>query len=266
MRLEQARKGSGLSRALMLVLAAIFLGNEKAAAAEWRLVEAHAIPAASAAVAHWSETFSGPREVAVQVVNFDPRACTLRVIDNPRGDDDLPGAMRAQHALAGVNGGYFHPDWSPLGLVISRGRIAHPLERAKLLSGLLISSGAQLRLLRVAEFSGSRGVQEALQAGPFLLDRGKAVAGLNATRVAGRTVLLADADGVRSLMITGPATLAELSDLLASARVAPGLRVQRALNLDGGSSSALWVRGAGEAFYSAESKTVRNYLAVLPRN
>ena len=38
----------------------------------------------------------------------------------------------------------------------------------------------------------------------------------------------------------------------------------RALNLDGGSSTALWVRSE-PVFYEREWKSVRNYLAIVPK-
>jgi len=44
----------------------------------------------------------------------------------------------------------------------------------------------------------------------------------------------------------------------------PQMKVERALNLDGGSSSAMWVKGNPD-FYSAEGKRVRNFLAIRPR-
>jgi len=60
-------------------------------------------------------------------------------------------------------------------------------------------------------------------------------------------------------------TLGELGDILATPRVVPETKVQRALNLDGGSSSAFWFAGEDGVFSIAEQKTVRNFVIVTPK-
>jgi hypothetical protein len=60
-------------------------------------------------------------------------------------------------------------------------------------------------------------------------------------------------------------TLAQLAKILATAGITPDLKVQRALNLDGGSSSAFWFAGEREPFSISEQKTVRNFLGVAPK-
>ena len=88
-------------------------------------------------------------------------------------------AAQAHGALAGVNGGYFKPDQTPLGLVMSRGVVLHPMENAKILTGVLSVTERGATLLRTGEFKPSGRVREALQSGPFLVDHGAAVAGFN---------------------------------------------------------------------------------------
>ena len=172
--------------------------------------------------------------------------------------------MQSRGALAGTNGGYFHPDRTPLGLVVSDGKIVHPMETAKLLSGIVAVKNNSAFLMRPISFMAGSGRSQALQAGPFLVDHGKAAPGLNAARPAARTVVLADANGVRALLISDAVTLAEMAQILTSASILPGLKIERALNLDGGSSTGLWVDAKPEPFYSREGKAVRNYLALVP--
>jgi hypothetical protein len=43
------------------------------------------------------------------------------------------------------------------------------------------------------------------------------------------------------------------------------LKVARALNLDGGSSSAFWCRTTEETVSVSEIKSVRDFLAIVPR-
>ncbi len=96
------------------------------------------------------------------------------------------------------------------------------------------------------------------------------VPGLNALRPARRTAVLTDGRGRWALaVIPTRLTLAEAAALLAR----PGLlgenvSVKRALNLDGGSSTALWVRtgnGTEPSYEVREWGTVRNFLAVVAR-
>ncbi len=39
----------------------------------------------------------------------------------------------------------------------------------------------------------------------------------------------------------------------------------RALNLDGGSSTAFWFAGKGDVFSIREAKSVRDFVAIVPR-
>ena len=105
-----------------------------------------------------------------------------------------------------------------------------------------------------------------MQAGPFLVDAGKTVAGLNDTRSAARTVVFADGSGNFGVLICKNATLAETARLLATSGAVPSGKIIRALNLDGGSSTALWVKREPSPFYSREWKSVRDYLAIVPRD
>jgi hypothetical protein len=78
--------------------------------------------------------------------------------------------------------------------------------------------------------------------------------------------VLTDCAGRWAIGLCEHVTLRELSDLLCAKRVITELEVERALNLDGGSSSGLWFRGPdGEEHYDREFATVRNFLAVVPK-
>lgn len=235
--------------------------------AQWALVEREPLPApAGVSFAKVKVAGADRRTAELHVVVFNEKTHTLAVIDDADGSADLASAAEKRGALAAVNGGYFHPDRAPLGLVVSGGRTLHSLERAKLLSGMVVVSKEGVSLRRVGEFKMSPAVKEALQAGPFLVDGGKAVAGLNASRGAMRTVVCTIGTGRTALVICGWTTLAETAQiLLTPGVVVEGTKVSRALNLDGGSSTGLWVRGAGEPFYLREGKDVRNYVAVVAR-
>ncbi|MDC0275335.1 phosphodiester glycosidase family protein [Verrucomicrobiales bacterium] len=62
-------------------------------------------------------------------------------------------------------------------------------------------------------------------------------------------------------------TLAELSEVLAMPDLLPGVKVTRALNLDGGTSSGFYFdTGAGNPdVYISPIKRVRNFVGISPR-
>jgi len=228
----------------------------------WRLESSDALPVRSPAVTHRLLTLQNDRALEMHLVRFDRSRAKLRVLDLPPGTT-VAEAVRANGGLAGVNGGYFKLNRDPLGLVVSKGVPLHPWEKSKILSGVLVVTPRGASLLRNTEFKQGSGLGDALQAGPFLVDHGRPVSGLNATRRAERTVLLADSQGVVAFLTTAPVSLAELGQLLAVPGLLPGLKIDRALNLDGGSSTALWV-AADPPFSRPEWKPVRNAVAILP--
>ena len=201
----------------------------------------------------------------LDVALFSPKSATLRVIDNPTGENDLSTLMPREDALAGVNGGYFDPENNPVGLLISAGKVVAPFRKARLLSGVLVVSNGRIQLLRSAEYSGKSKATEALQCGPFLVDRGQPVPGLNDTRSARRTFVVTGGSDRVALGFCSGVTLAQLGKILATPGIISGVKVQRALNLDGGSSSAFWFSGEHGPFVISEQKTVRNFVAVVPK-
>jgi uncharacterized protein YigE (DUF2233 family) len=166
----------------------------------------------------------------------------------------------------GVNGGYFDPALRPIGLLIADGTVISPLTRARLLTGVLYSSSNGIEIVRLREFSQKRKLDAAVECGPFLIDLGKRIGGLDDTRSARRTFAAQARGGNAALGVSSNLSLAQLSDVLSSVALRDDFQIWRALNLDGGSSSAFWfARGEGEAFSIPEEKTVRDFVAVAPK-
>jgi exopolysaccharide biosynthesis protein len=205
------------------------------------------------------------KRATLDLALLSTKTVTLRVIDNPAGEDNLAAVMRRENCLAGVNGGYFDPDNKPVGLLISDGHVIAPLRKARLLSGVVIVSNGRIQLLRVAEYSSKRRATAALQCGPFLVDRSQPIPGLNDTRPARRTFIVTGESDRAAIGFCSDVTLAQLGKILAPPGVAPDLKAQRALNLDGGSSSAFWFAGERGPFSIAEQKAVRDFVAVVPK-
>ncbi len=214
----------------------------------------------------------GDREIKAHLAFFTSRAFRLEVVDLGDGPDPayptLEQAFRAHGCLAGVNGGFFHPHWQPAGLVISGGTRINELAVARLLSGVIYSDGKGIHLVRRARFRDHPGITALLQSGPYLVEHGRAVRGLSASDPNRRTFIATDWRGNWVLGATlGPVTLAELADALASTGALVPWRVERALNLDGGSSTGFFFeRGEGNSPVLLRPwKRVRNLLGIVPR-
>jgi uncharacterized protein YigE (DUF2233 family) len=177
----------------------------------------------------------------------------------------LEEIMGRGNFLAAVNGGYFDPNYKPIGLLVVDGAIIAPLQKARLLSGVLSASAKKVQISRVAEFSLVQKPDAAVESGPMIVDLGKSVRGLESTRAARRTFAAVGAGDKAALGFCSDVTLADLSNILATV-LTHDFKIQRALNLDGGSSSAFWFKRAnGTAFSIAEEKPVRDFVAIVPR-
>jgi len=173
--------------------------------------------------------------------------------------------MRRGNFLAGVNGGYFDPEYRPIGLLIVDGMMLAPLRNARLLSGVLSASGKRAQISRVAEFSLAQKPDAAVESGPMIVDLGRSVRGLESTKLARRTFAAIGGGDKAALGFCSDVTLADLSNIVALVAI-PEFKIQRALNLDGGSSSAFWFKRAnGSAFSISEEKVVRDFVAIVPK-
>jgi len=234
---------------------------------EWSVVSSEGEKGSAASVErrHVVLNESGTGDSAtLEFALFATKSATVRVIDNPTGEDELAAVMRRSRGLAGVNGGYFDPQNAPVGLVISDGKMMAPFRKARLLSGVLVATKTRIELLRSAEYSPRKNAITALQCGPFLVDGGVAVPGLNDTRSARRTFFFTAGDRA-GMGFCSSVTLAQMGEILATPKVAADFKVQRALNFDGGSSSAFWFSGKDGPFSIAEYKTVRNFVVLAPK-
>jgi uncharacterized protein YigE (DUF2233 family) len=254
-------------RKLSAVLFLLFVCT--AAQAQWKQVSAQSEPSPVSGLDHryvvLEHASTGDR-ASLELAIFSTKSCRLQVIDQsdePRVE--LEDAMRRGNYLAGINGGYFDPDYRPIGLLIVDRTVVAPLQRARLLSGVLSAAGRRIQISRVSEFSMSQKPEAAVECGPMLVDQGKAVRGLESTKLARRSFAATLAGDKAVLGFSSDVTLADLANILGGG-VISDFKIQRALNLDGGSSSAFWFKRAkGSAFSISEQKTVRDFVAISPR-
>ena len=252
-----------LSAALVLLVAAATTGRT-----DWTITSAQT-ESTPGRVQHRHVVLTNRKTSAHAVIDFalfSTKSCTLRVIDQaaaPRRE--LAYVMQRENCLAGVNGGYFSPDYAPIGLLVVDERTIAPLQRARLLTGVLTVSSRGVQILRIREFSRQQKLNAAVQCGPFLVDLGRHVRGLEETREAQRTFAALTKSDSAALGFCSEISLARLAEILGSVQLADDFKISRALNLDGGSSSGFWFAREGDAFSVPEQKTVRDFVAIVPK-
>ncbi len=233
-----------------------------------RPAEPEPLPAAPAEAPRAFRTRLGG--IPVSGIAFDSRTHRLLVADQPGGPGslwaDAAAAAASRGGLAALNGGFFTPEGAPLGLVIAGGKRAGSPNRASSLGAGFYAGGNTPALLRRERWSS--GAAEALQSGPFLIERGRPVAGLSGASSGARSFIAWDGGHRWLLARTGACSLADLAEALRGTEPG-GVPIRHALNLDGGRSSDLWISPSVEGGPLSErpfwNKPVRNFLILVPR-
>lgn len=175
-----------------------------------------------------------------------------------------------------LNASYYDEKGRPMGYFRSGGKvfnsvILHRGRKTFLHYGALFTVGGKDGRPGIVsrEKFGDTGVKEAFQAGPLLVADGEPVQGLSRyreyLRASRRTVVGLDA-GERLVVLvseteTRGISWCELQEFLVLPESKGGLGVRDAMNLDGGSSSQLWVRGGVEI----PGRPAPTYIIAAPR-
>lgn len=269
------RSFSPLGAPLVVLLGVVLLPGSNVCAADWMSAAESERRDVGADLAYTKRTAVRPsdgKQVTVHLAFFTSRAFRLEVIDLGAGPEaaypTLESAFRSAGCVAGVNGGFFHPDWQPSGLVISKGQRINRFETAKLLSGVIYSDDRGIHLVRRSRFQDHPDIAALLQTGPYLVEDGHPVRGLSAADPRPRSFVATDWHGHWVIGATiSSLTLAELGAILASPDALRPWRIDRAINLDGGSSTGFFFdRGVGKAPVDLQPwKRVRNLLGIRAR-
>ncbi|MCC5791703.1 MAG: phosphodiester glycosidase family protein [Legionellaceae bacterium] len=143
---------------------------------------------------------------------------------------------RDTSAAIAFNGGFFDKQYRPLGLRISNGQRINPIKQVSWW-GIFYLKHQRAFIASPREYIPSRQLDFALQSGPRLIINGR-IPPLKPGR-AQRTALGITPQGQVIVVVTDNVALStsELATLMQS----PPLSCRNALNLDGGSSTQLWV-------------------------
>lgn len=214
--------------------------------------------------------------VVFEGVAFDGRAQRLVVVDQAGGPGsefaDAESAARARGGMAAVNAGFFTPEGAPLGLVMAGGKKAGAWNSASSLgSGVWYEDSSGRSGISRRESLGrerAASMRDLLQAGPMLVENGRAVSSLEGLKTSVRTLVVWDGGSRWWMGRSSPCTLAACAAAISGTGPA-GWKVRHALNLDGGRSADLWISGkvAGGPLTrrAAWNRPVRNFLVLLDR-
>lgn len=216
----------------------------------------------------------GGGKASLQLAAFSSKDFTLRVVD--QGDDpsarryaNLREAMEKNGCVAGVNGGFFGVDFKALGGVHENGKMISPVansSRKGLTSSVIWSGAGGIHIVRRESFKAGPEVRQAIQTGPMLVSCGATVPGLSREKPRPRSFVLTDWKGSWMIGTSSSVSLAELAEILASPGVMTEFRVDRAINLDGGSSTGFYFKQPdGTVLYDSEFAPVRNFLGIVPK-
>lgn len=237
------------------------------AQAEWKIVSAESEPG-HGQIEHRHvivEDAAEGQRVTADVAIFSAKSTALRVIDNPDGQS-LAAVMKREKCACGVNGGYFDTEFKPIGLRVVDHTTFSGLRRARLITGILLQSDRGIDVVRVGEVSHTKKILAAVQSGPFLVEGDKRIQGLNDSQSARRTFVGLTRNERALLGVCSDVSLGQLANILATAPIVADSKIRRAMNLDGGSSSAFWfAREDGSAFSISGRKPVRDFVAVVPK-
>ena len=185
----------------------------------------------------------GGDDDTVTIVRFDLHKIKLSVGYQPGQPLLMNEWMQQEHAIAMINGGYFDQQDNATALVVSNGKV---FGESYVGFGGMLSVDAQgrvlLRSLHQQPYDpNTEQLEQATQSAPILMSGGKRTqfsADASQTR---RSVVAMDKQG-RLLFIASPGQVFSL-DQLADQLVSSDLSIETALNLDGGSSTGLYVNG-----------------------
>ena len=213
--------------------------------------------------------------ITISAVYFDDRKFQLTVADQADGCGsqwlDAKSAALSCDGYAAINGGFFTPEGNPLGILIASGIKRGSFNKSSLGAGIFISSKNKSAIVRREHYASSsvtNSVENLLQAGPMLVEHGKATSGLSDHNERPRSFIAWDGKHHWAIGHIDSSTLAAAAKALSETSL-NGFKASTVLNLDGGRSSDLWagprVPSGPKTHRTFLNKTVRNYLVITSR-
>lgn len=239
-----------------------------------------AAPAAPRATA-WQALASGVRYRSVEnvrpglrlyQVSMDPRRARLKVLyarDVGLVHASVPELAQRANALSAINASYFDGDNRPLGYLKIDGRVKVPdVATGGAFTGVFLMRGRTARIVARSDFD-PREADTAIQAGPRLVAGGVPTSGLLERRSFRQSGIAVTRDGQIVIYATDGSysgmTWEQTRRILLGPADAGGVDPRDVLNLDGGSSSQIYIHAPGTALSTGFPTPVPVVVAFLRR-
>ncbi len=187
--------------------------------------------------------------------------------------DYIDALSRHHDFIIAINGGFYQPDFTPVGLFKYQGKIIKPLTRSSLLKSCVIIN-KENKITLETNLSECTKVNNAMQTGPILIQDGKINTELKRMQTKSksmvdffdshkRTLLALTNENQLVMLTTSSLSLMDVANFLQNNPEAFGTsKIKTAVNLDGGSSTGMYVRFPNEPFYFHEIKHVKTFIFV----
>ena len=186
--------------------------------------------------------------------------------------DYLDELSRHNDFIIGINGGFYQPNFTPAGLFIYKGKKIKRLAHSSLFNACVVINKNNKILLKT--LNQCTETDNVMQTGPLLLKNGKADT-TNIQRLKAksklddffnphkRTMLALTNDNQLLIITTTQISLIDAANFLQQHPEAFGAtKIKMAVNLDGGSSTGMYVRFPNEPFYFHELKHVKTFIFI----
>lgn len=178
---------------------------------------------------------------------------------------DIPAVLAASNAVLATNGGFFTPELTPLGLLISQNQELNPM-KATAWWGVFYIKNGQAHIASQRDFVVSPDIEFAIQAGPRLIVKG-VIPDFN-PKIDYRTAMGITPDGDVVLLATENLLLSttDLATIMRNKTEEGGLGCVDAINFDGGHSTQLYTRLQNFELQVPSFTAVANAVLVSPKN
>lgn len=167
--------------------------------------------------------------------------------------------------IVGINGGFFSQELKPLGLRISNGVLRNPI-KATPWWGVFYIKNNQPYIVSQKDYRTSKNIQFAVQSGPRLIVNNKIPLSLK-PGVDSRTAVGITQRSTVILVVTDRLSLSttQLAKVMKAPQMEGGLGCHEALNLDGGTSSQLYVKTPDFSLSVPSFSAVTDAILVIPK-
>jgi exopolysaccharide biosynthesis protein len=170
--------------------------------------------------------------------------------------------------LMAINGGFYTPHFKPAGLYIENGKIIHRAAKDPLLTAC-VGIDTQHKLILGTQRDKCSKAFAAIQAGPVLISQSHLNPGLDRLHPTlreflaphRRTIIAQSSEGKVMIITSSPTQLHNIAMLLQDNPAIFGInKIITAINLDGGTSTAMYIRFSPLPFYVPEYKKVKTFV------